>query len=173
MNLMKSLKKAAAAVMFFSAGVANAGLYQFDLTGDYDASWRLDSTLVSDVPYPGLGFTVYDVFGNFPGSWFDVADLTFFNASIGGGMEILDWYGDTLLLSTDGLQLYTGSEYTPTFKLGTFNLTQYLGTGVYTLTVTDLDAIPGEPSPVPEPATTAMLLGGLGALYAVHRRRQR
>ena len=170
MNLIKSLKSAAIAVMLFSAGVANAGLYQFNLTGDYTASWQLESTVVSDIDATGEGFVLWDVEGNFPGSLFGVvADLTFYNAAIGGGMEILDFYGDTLLLSTDGPQLYTGGETNPVFRLGTFGLTEFMGTGSYTLTITDLDA---GPSPVPEPASTAMLLGGLGLMYASRKRRQ-
>lgn len=172
MNLIKSLKSAAIAVMLFSAGVANAGLYQFNLTGDYTASWQLNSTVEADAAGEGEGFILWDVEGNFPGSLFGVSDLTFYNADIGGGMEILDYYGDTLLLVTDGPQLYTGSESTPTFRLGTFGLTEYQGTGTYTLTVTDLDAGPGpDPTDVPEPATAAMLLSGLGMLYASRKRR--
>jgi len=178
MKLMKSLKSAAAIALLFSAGVANAALYQFNLTGDYTASWQLNSTVVADVAGEGEGFILWDVEGNFPGSLFgDVADLTFYNAAIGGGMEILDYYGDTLLLVTDGPQLYTGSEETPTFRLGSFGLTEFGGTGTYTLTVTDLDAGPGpgpdpDPTDVPEPATAAMLLSGLGMLYASRKRRQ-
>ena len=176
MKLMKSLKSAAAIALLFSAGVANAALYQFNLTGDYTASWQLNSTVVADAAGEGEGFILWDVEGNFPGSLFDVADLTFYNEAIGGGMEILDFYGETLLLVTDGPQLYTGSEETPTFLLGTFNLTEYLGSGAYTLTVTDLDAGPGpgpdpDPTDVPEPATAAMLLGGLGLMYASRKRR--
>jgi hypothetical protein len=176
MKLMKSLKSAAAIALLFSAGVANAALYQFNLTGDYTASWQLNSTVVADAAGEGEGFILWDVEGNFPGSLFDVADLTFYNEAIGGGMEILDFYGETLLLVTDGPQLYTGSEETPTFLLGTFGMTEFGGTGTYTLTVTDLDAGPTDPDPdpvdVPEPATAAMLLSGLGMLYASRKRRQ-
>ncbi len=171
MKLIKSLRNVALAAMLFSAGVANAALYQFQLTGDYTASWQLNSTVSPDAVGEGTGFLLEDIYGNFPGSLLDYADLTFYSEAIGGGMEILDYYGDNLLLSTDGFQLYTGSEFSPTFRLGTFALTEYLGTGRYSLTVTDLDALP-PPADVPEPASTALLLGGLGILLASRKRRQ-
>lgn len=171
MSLIKSLKKAAVVVMLLSAGAANAGLYQFNLSGDYTASWKLDSTVVPDVASNDQGFILWDVEGNFPGSLYGSADLTFYNADIGGGLEIYDFWSDSLLLLTDGPQLYTGKENGATFRLGSFGLTEFGGTGSYTLTVTDLDAIP-EPSEVPEPASAALLFGGLGLLYASRKRRQ-
>jgi len=176
LNLMKSLKAAAAIAVLFSAGAANAALYQFNLTGDYTASWQLNSTVSPDIVGDGEGFVLWDVEGNFPGSLLDVADLTFYNAAIGGGFEIYDFYNDNYLVVTDGTQLYSGSEETPTFLTGTFGLTEYQGTGTYTLTITDLDAGPGpgpdpDPTDVPEPATAAMLLGGLGLMYASRKRR--
>jgi len=171
-KLIKNLRNVALAAMLFSAGVANAALYQFQLTGDYAASWQLNSTMSSDLAVEDEGFILWDVAGNFPGSTEGVVDLTFYNEAVGGGMEILDFYGNNLLLSTDGFQLYTGSEDSPTFRLGTFALAEYLGTGRYSLTVTDLDALPEPPVDVPEPASAALLLGGLGALLASRKRRQ-
>ena len=168
-NLIKSLRNVALAAMLFSAGVANAALYQFQLTGDYAASWQLSSTVSPDDAADGQGFVLIDVAGNFPGSEFDLADLTFYNDAIGGGMQIYDFYSDSLLLLTDGSQLYTGSEDSPTFRLGTFAMTEFDGTGRYSLTVTDLDAPPAD---VPEPASAALLLGGLGVLLASRKRRQ-
>lgn len=171
MNLMKSVRTAAMAALMLTASVANAGLYGFTLSGDYSASWQMDSNAVPLVGETGLGLFYMDVEGNFPGSAFNVADLTFFSGDLGGGLEIYDFYGGGItLLLTDGVQLYTGLESAPMFMLGTFDLTEFQGSGTYTLTVTDLDDGP-EPSPVPEPATAAMLLGGLGMLYAVRKRR--
>lgn len=171
MNLMKSVRTAAMAALMLTASVANAGLYGFTLSGDYSASWQMDSNAVPLVGETGLGLFYMDVEGNFPGSAFNVADLTFFSGDLGGGLEIYDFYGGGItLLLTDGVQLYTGLESAPMFMLGTFDLTEFQGSGTYTLTVTDLDTGP-EPAPVPEPATAAMLLGGLGMLYAVRKRR--
>jgi len=177
LNLMKSLKTAAVAALLFSAGAANAALYQFNLTGSYNASWQLNSTGTPDDGASGVGFVIYDVDGNFPGSLIDLADLYFYNAAEGGGLEIYDFYGDQDLILTDGPQLYTGDEEgSITFALGSFRLTDFGGgTGTYTLTVTNLDAGPGPgpgPGQVPEPATGALLLGGLGAMYGLRKRRQ-
>ena len=167
MNLMKSLRNAAIAVMLLSAGAANAALYQFTLTGDYTASWQLNSTVSPDIVAPGEGFILWDIAGNFPGSSEDVTDLTFYNEAIGGGLEILDFYGDALLLSTDGFQLYTGDEDSPLFRLGVFALTEFQGSGLYTLTVTEVGA-----AAVPEPATGLLLLAGMGVMVSLRKRRQ-
>ena len=170
MNLLKSFRNAAVAVMLFSAGVANATL-QFTLTGNYSASWQLNPTITSDYSVDGVGFLLFDVEGNFPRSMFDVADLTFYHGDVGGGLEIYDYYGDLELLLTDGPQLYSGPESSPTFNLGTFSLTDFNGTGRYTLTVTDLDAPPAG-TDVPEPASAAILLGGLGLMACLRKRHQ-
>lgn len=168
-KLLKMLRNVSVVAALLSAGVAHAGLYQFNLTGDYTASWQLDSTVASDLSAEDEGFALYDVEGSFPGSLFDLADLTFFHESLGGGLEIYDFYSETTLLLTDGQQLYTGSELMPSFLLGSFNLTDFGGSGTYVLTVTDLGDGPVD---VPEPASAALLLGGLAMLYAAKQRRR-
>jgi len=168
-KLLKMLRNVSVVAVLLSSSAAHAGLYQFTLSGDYSASWQLDSTVAPDFIAEDQGFILEDVEGAFPGSLFDLADLTFYHESLGGGLEIYDFYGGLTLLLTDGAQLYTGSELMPSFLLGSFSLTDFDGAGTYVLTVTDLDAGPVD---VPEPATGAMLLGGLGMLYAARQRRR-
>lgn len=154
-----------AAVLAAGAAAAQADTYAFSLTGSYVASWTMDSNVSPDVDFEDEGFIKWDVEGTFPDSLLDMVDLTFYNASLGGGLAIEDFYGSTTLMVADGPQLYSGSEASPTLLTGTFNLTEYNGTGTYTLTVTNLSA-------VPEPASVALLLGGLGLVGAAARRRK-
>lgn len=55
MTLLKSLRNAALAVVLLSAGLANATLYQFTLTGGYTASWQLTSPASPDIVGDGEG----------------------------------------------------------------------------------------------------------------------
>lgn len=149
-------KVGACAALATVAATAHAELYNFKLTGDYNASWQLDSDALPNGWSDGIGFVLWDIAGNFPGAVSGVTDLTFYHSSIGGGMAIEDFAGDAVLLLADGPQLYTGAESAPSFRLGAFELTEYQGPGRYTLTV----------SAVPEPASIALMLAGLGVLGA-------
>lgn len=170
-NLIKSLRNVALAALLLSAGVANAALYQFQLTGDYTASWQLESTISPNAVANGAYFSVYDVVGDFPGAVLGVVDLRFYNSALDGGLAIDDFFGFNVLVLADGAQLYTGPESNPTFLLGSFALTDFYGSGdTYNLTITDLDAPPVD---VPEPASLALLMGGLGLMAASKKRRQR
>ncbi|PZP29436.1 MAG: hypothetical protein DI603_17390 [Roseateles depolymerans] len=167
MNLKKFLTRVTAAAAMAAAAVgAQADTYQFTLTGDYNATWLLASSPTPDDYGDGQGFVIWDVEG-FADASEGVADVYFWSGDIGGGLQVNDFYGgDFALVSTDGPQLYTGTEDAPTFTLGTFSLTEYQGSGTYTLTVTNVSA-------VPEPASVALLLGGLGLVGAAAARRRR
>jgi len=105
---MKKPIIAAALATAASAAPADAALLQFTLTGDYSASFQIDSDPTPDDFLSGTGLALYDDEDNFPGAVFDLTDLFFYNSAVGGGLEIYDYYANTTLLLTDGAQLYTG-----------------------------------------------------------------
>jgi len=161
MKLKKIMRSAAIAATLLCTGVANAALYQFTVSGDYSASWQMDSAPTPDLALPALGITFGDVRGVYANAVSDLADVSFFVGSFGGGMSIEDYYGGAFLLVADGPQIYEGSAEAPLFHTGTYALTEYQGTAAYTLTI----------AAVPEPATYGMLLAGM-ALVAVAARRR-
>lgn len=167
MHLVKSLKGAAIVAMLLASGMANASLLKFTLTGDYEAQWQLDSKVTPDA-YAVGGFTLFDVQVQFPKGVAGMADLTFYNAPNDGGLKISDDDSGVDFLVTDGPQLYTGTEAAPAFMLGTFTLKNYSGPGRYTLTVADA----GGAAPLPEPASAALLFGGLGLMFGLRKRRR-
>lgn len=147
-----------------STSAADAAILRFTLAGDYSATWDLNSASSPSFYQSGAGSAFWNATGSFAGALQPEADLTFYNAAVGGGLNIYDLHGDVNLLAADGPQLYTGPESAPVFRLGTFMLTQSRGTGTYTLTVTDVSA-------VPEPASALLVFAGLGVLLSARRNR--
>lgn len=89
--------------------------------------------------------------------------IEFFNGELYVGAG-LNFFEPGVAYTLVGAILYTGSEYEPTFKLGTFDLHQFASGQEYTLTITPESAPPS----VPEPSSLLLLLSGAsGLLYRV------
>lgn len=162
MKLTRLLCGTAAAATLLWANAANAELYQFAISGDYSATWQLDTDKAPTAVYPGVSFYYLGVGGLFPDSTWGTADIYFRNSSQGGGLFIVDSGPNSPLVLSSGPQLYSGSEADFDFVVGTHVLTEAMGPGSYTLTI----------SAVPEPATYGMMLAGLGLVGVALRRRQ-
>ena len=166
MKLMNSLRSLGFALVLLSSTAAHAALIQFNLTGDYTASWQLDTSIPPYDPLTGIWVTYIDVPGSFPGASTGVVDMTFYTPVLQGGFEIYDYNADVALVETIGPQLYTGPEESPTFLLGTFALTEIDGPGNYLLTISEVAE-----AAVPEPATGVLVMGGLALMGASMRRK--
>jgi hypothetical protein len=159
--MLKSLLLAGVAAAFFSvtgAAPAQATVLDFDLAvsnGD-DSTWTLPSA-----PVPIFyDTTITRIDTSFTGTYSGLPFVTF---AAGGGV--------TASFGTDefnGPQIFGGTTAAPTFAPGVFDLTGSFGDVVgdtAVLTITD-------PAAVPEAATWAMMLVGLGGIGSVARRRQ-
>jgi len=166
------LGRVAAASLFAVAALsAQADVYEFNLSGStYSADWLINSQpeVETNVSTEGAGFLTVADSGYFPDSPDSLPFLTFYKIRPGSNfvMGITD-LATIAHLYVSSEQLYTGSELSPTFKLGVFQLQDHLDASVKaTLTITNISA-------VPEPASLAMLLAGLGSVGAVVARRRK
>ncbi len=156
--MLKSLLLAGVAAAFFSvagAAPAQATVLNFDLAvsnGD-DSTWTLPSA-----PVPIFyDTTITRIDTSFTGTYSGLPFVTF---AAGGGV--------TASFGTDefnGSQIFGGTTAAPTFAPGVFDLTGSFGDVVDDTAVLTVTA-------VPEAATWAMMLVGLGVIGAVARRRQ-
>jgi hypothetical protein len=156
----------AASLALASAVAVAAPVYKFELSGAYAATWQLTMSVVPDDSFAGQLFTLWNVVASFQNASMSKVDITFFNSAEGGGLNLYDFATHLTLLSTDGPQLYTNAEASPTFTLGTFALTQFQGPGQYTLAVAEVTT-------VTEPAMLTLMCCGLLAVAAACRRKQR
>jgi hypothetical protein len=160
----------AAAVLALSAVQAQAATLVFTLTGAYSAVWQLDSNPVPSLVLPG-GFRVASVAGTFGGTAQSVT-IDFFAPSSSGGLIISA--GGPNLANLVGPQLFTGTTSAPTFRTGTFALSNEFTGAPASINITPLSPS----AAVPEPATWATMLAGFAAMGAAlrksdGRRRQR
>jgi hypothetical protein len=166
LNRKLILCAAAAALALSYAVRTEAATYQFNLAGSYTADFQITSSPTPTVTYPGT-FVVSGVSGSFQ-SVAGARDIFFYDAPTGGALGLKNTNNSRFALVTDGPQLFTGSIGAPTFKTGTFTLTQFSGTGRYTLTITNLDAtVPT----VPEPSSWALMVAGFAGVGFAARRR--
>ena len=157
---------AACAALTLAASTAHADAYLFTLTGSTTASWQMASS-----PTPafanGNEFRVDGVPGLFNGNTVSMT-LFFYASNFGGGMEIQTGNADVVM---NGPQLFSGTTNAPTILAGgPYALTEFDGgAGRYSLTISEADPV----GTVPEPATLALVLGGLGLMgYATASRRR-
>lgn len=99
------------------------------------------------------------------------AFFAFFSNREGGGLQLLDAVTGKSVFSLGGAQLYSGNEWTPSLLSGTFGMTDRSGGASYTLKVAALPS--GSTPAVPEPASWAMMIGGLGLVGGLVRTRVR
>jgi hypothetical protein len=115
----------------------------------------------------GSSFTLDNISVTAGGVAVGVDDFTFYNSTLGGGVSDGIYYDvDGGILDNESVQLYTGSENSPTFAPGTYNGTYSIANRDPSATVTIM-----EPTTTPLPSTWLMLLSGLvGLVYFAQRR---
>jgi len=174
--VLKGVTVTALAVVAFAAGSrAHAATLNFALTGDYTASWSLDSD-----PTPSGSSTVdgYTFFNGVSGV--SPLSLVFYSSTLGfgsGGMRFSTTpdptteSGATVDLAGD--QVYTGTVASPHFAVGvyTFNFDFLTNDNtVHTTTLTVTDAIVAA---TPIPAALPLFLTALGGVGFLGWRRRR
>lgn len=163
----------AAGLLAMSVTAAEAKILTYKLTGDFTATFNIDTEAPTHVGLDDSGVYLYGVNGTFGGYQFNTVMIGFPTAELGGGIEASTYgggpstqsvFGRDYFFSGAGPLLFTGTLEAPTFVTGSWNLTEYYETGkTYRL---DVSA-----AAVPEPMTWALMLGGFGLAGAALRRR--
>ncbi len=153
-------------VSCFSAA-ANAEIYTFVVhpKGDADFSFTLDKSPVPDEYYIGGGFGIDNVTTTIRSLPF--YQIYFYGPAASNGFSLFDGDANTFFpyFEASSNPLYTGSESTPTFLTGTYQLTNYFGDSEGSLTIS---------AAVPEASTWAMMmLGFAGVGFLAYRRKSK
>lgn len=163
-----------AAAILVAGSRAEASTLYFDLTGDYNLSWQMDS-----VPTP-TGSSPSDshvFFSGIPG--IDPLLLVFYASTNSGGIRVSDQpdsfvNSPSALFDLAGDQVFSGLLTEPHFAPGTYTFTHDFITGASTISPTTLviSASPVATTPIPAALPLfASALAGLG--FAGWRRRSR
>jgi len=147
---------------FTAAASAEASTLNFQMTGDYQYSWTMDSDQTPDFLLPGQ---VLEIHNPSP----DIATVIFFDATFqGGGIRLLG--PASTLADLTGPQLFSGTEAAPHFAPGIFGFTGDTKKGVpanETLTISAVVAA------TPAPAALPLFASAIGGLGFVGWRRKR
>lgn len=162
---MKTFVAKCAALALLSVSVqAHAATLSFALTGDYTASWELDSNPTPD--FSGIfRFDVNNVSGTY-GGVAGTRTLSFATSGDQGGMSFD--FNTLSALDLAGPQIFSGTTASPLFAPGTFTLVgANQAPGTYSLTISQVAP------PVPEPVTWATMTIGFGLVGGAVRYRRR
>lgn len=147
---MKLISLLAATAAIAMATPAQSATLLYQVTGSYTLSFQIDSKpVVTSSGFGGFG-------AHLTGSIYE--KVFFYNTYYGGGLSVY-LPGNVSVIAPYGPQLFYGSVDDPTLYTGVFGLSNGM-----LLTVTEV-------LPVPEPVTWAMMIGGLGLIGGLMRRR--
>jgi len=146
----------AGALSLAAAAHAETLLFTYTEVGGYDVSFELPSDPPSTSYYTGI-FTALPVIGS-KSNYGAFSSVDWYSSRLYGGFVI-----DSIRLNVFAPQIYSGSENDPVFAPGVFFGVDQGNHLKGTLTVTDPSNDPS-PTIVPEPASWALMLIGIGAL---------
>jgi hypothetical protein len=95
------------------------------------------------------------------------ANIFFYTPFSAGGFDIFNSATNASIARVTGAQLFSGTNQAPIFSMGSYKLNGLLPFSGGTLTISAVN------SAVPEPATWAMMILGMGAVGYAMRRRQK
>lgn len=164
--MMKTMNIFLAGFAAALAPTAHAAPYYFTITGPQAVTFSLDSSPIPTSVSNNEYFRT-DGINSLLDGHASTLDIGFSSSTYYLGADLLISPSVGKLFITTGMQLYTGTETAPTFKIGTFKLGgfkigSFSSPSGYNITIAS--------SAVPEPATWAMMLAGFGMVGLAMRR---